>query len=206
MGSEMCIRDSLKRNPSERELETGNVSVNSEETVQTLINVCYKLCVESNDDALLFGVVLQVVSNLRQKKAKRVLLLEGLESAFRVCQSLSRQIHFNEEIFETLASAVQRAKCTGIRNDLKIFCALAFFLKTKLFTNACIFNIGVALESLIKDAEEKSDNLDDIVKMIVRRQRMSGEPESPEVPVRTCLLYTSPSPRDLSTSRMPSSA
>ena len=32
-----------------------------------------------------------------------------------------------------------------------------------------------------------------------------GKPESVEA-LKTCLLYTSPSPRDLSTSRMPSSA
>ena len=30
--------------------------------------------------------------------------------------------------------------------------------------------------------------------------------ESDHIAIRTCLLYTSPSPRDLSTSRMPSSA
>ena len=34
----------------------------------------------------------------------------------------------------------------------------------------------------------------------------NGAPGSTEVIVSICLLYTSPSPRDLSTSRMPSSA
>ena len=40
------------------------------------------------------------------------------------------------------------------------------------------------------------------------RGNMSQQPPDQEVqqPPRTCLLYTSPSPRDLSTSRMPSSA
>ena len=32
------------------------------------------------------------------------------------------------------------------------------------------------------------------------------QPEEPNEPDKPCLLYTSPSPRDLSTSRMPSSA
>ena len=36
---------------------------------------------------------------------------------------------------------------------------------------------------------------------------VDGEVVHPEVsPIKPCLLYTSPSPRDLSTSRMPSSA
>ena len=36
-------------------------------------------------------------------------------------------------------------------------------------------------------------------------QNLSGAQDN-ESPYKTCLLYTSPSPRDLSTSRMPSSA
>ena len=35
---------------------------------------------------------------------------------------------------------------------------------------------------------------------------MLGDAKSYQFQLRTCLLYTSPSPRDLSTSRMPSSA
>ena len=34
----------------------------------------------------------------------------------------------------------------------------------------------------------------------------AGEPDSKGLRMMVCLLYTSPSPRDLSTSRMPSSA
>ena len=38
-------------------------------------------------------------------------------------------------------------------------------------------------------------------------KRIAGRPVAPEIEVQlACLLYTSPSPRDLSTSRMPSSA
>ena len=36
--------------------------------------------------------------------------------------------------------------------------------------------------------------------------RISVEYYGAETPLKSCLLYTSPSPRDLSTSRMPSSA
>ena len=36
--------------------------------------------------------------------------------------------------------------------------------------------------------------------------RSSGSLDIPKIVKNTCLLYTSPSPRDLSTSRMPSSA
>ena len=38
------------------------------------------------------------------------------------------------------------------------------------------------------------------------RERVRKAEKAAEVQVRDCLLYTSPSPRDLSTSRMPSSA
>ena len=37
-------------------------------------------------------------------------------------------------------------------------------------------------------------------------QRIDAQPHEVERMFTTCLLYTSPSPRDLSTSRMPSSA
>ena len=37
-------------------------------------------------------------------------------------------------------------------------------------------------------------------------EAMNGHCDSIDVVLHTCLLYTSPSPRDLSTSRMPSSA
>ena len=39
-----------------------------------------------------------------------------------------------------------------------------------------------------------------------RRQALKGEMKNEVLPKNICLLYTSPSPRDLSTSRMPSSA
>ena len=40
--------------------------------------------------------------------------------------------------------------------------------------------------------------------ILYNKSNIPGRPES--IGVQTCLLYTSPSPRDLSTSRMPSSA
>jgi len=45
-----------------------------------------------------------------------------------------------------------------------------------------------------------------LVAMGRRGQVTLGAPNNPAVYPKLCLLYTSPSPRDLSTSRMPSSA
>ena len=41
---------------------------------------------------------------------------------------------------------------------------------------------------------------------ILEMAKQIDDPEEIKELIRTCLLYTSPSPRDLSTSRMPSSA
>ena len=52
-------------------------------------------------------------------------------------------------------------------------------------------------ESAAKDADASTNQYYDVV---------NGTVNWPTVTVNSCLLYTSPSPRDLSTSRMPSSA
>ena len=54
-------------------------------------------------------------------------------------------------------------------------------------------------EDFAKNEKTILNNLNPIYKK-------SGTAEKPDIWVITCLLYTSPSPRDLSTSRMPSSA
>ena len=46
----------------------------------------------------------------------------------------------------------------------------------------------------------KSDNSEKVLAFVKWFDHQTGKP------VKSCLLYTSPSPRDLSTSRMPSSA
>ena len=46
---------------------------------------------------------------------------------------------------------------------------------------------------------------DDLVRYKLEAQTVAGKPIAPNSSI-SCLLYTSPSPRDLSTSRMPSSA
>ena len=56
---------------------------------------------------------------------------------------------------------------------------------------------------------EEAKKLGDYLIVIVAREknvRHKPKPVIPEEQRRSCLLYTSPSPRDLSTSRMPSSA
>ena len=47
---------------------------------------------------------------------------------------------------------------------------------------------------------------DDAFAMIVQLPNKNGQLKYCDALLRVCLLYTSPSPRDLSTSRMPSSA
>ena len=44
------------------------------------------------------------------------------------------------------------------------------------------------------------------VRAVIEGRIATEMASSPAIPVVYCLLYTSPSPRDLSTSRMPSSA
>ena len=56
----------------------------------------------------------------------------------------------------------------------------------------------VSVLHVIVDLERMADHAEGIAKIAIM---MGGEP-----PLKPCLLYTSPSPRDLSTSRMPSSA
>ena len=67
-------------------------------------------------------------------------------------------------------------------------------------------NIATAVSSVKLGADDyltKPANIDDIEKSLMSATATSLPPP-PENPI--CLLYTSPSPRDLSTSRMPSSA
>ena len=52
---------------------------------------------------------------------------------------------------------------------------------------------------------EYCNSLGDVLAVGVASDRVVNS-YKPNVPVILCLLYTSPSPRDLSTSRMPSSA
>ena len=62
-----------------------------------------------------------------------------------------------------------------------------------------------------KIGQHGARNRSDVVRLAIQ-DYLRGQPRLPEmdtikIPLgRSCLLYTSPSPRDLSTSRMPSSA
>ena len=56
------------------------------------------------------------------------------------------------------------------------------------------------LSLLVRPASKNNVDFEDEVKIV------SGSVDSEKAIKETCLLYTSPSPRDLSTSRMPSSA
>ena len=54
------------------------------------------------------------------------------------------------------------------------------------------------------DPQDIADPEDEIFRLTTKDGLLTVEPGAG--PANTCLLYTSPSPRDLSTSRMPSSA
>ena len=56
-----------------------------------------------------------------------------------------------------------------------------------------------AIEEVIVSAEKRNESLQDVSLSVTA---LTEE----ELESKNCLLYTSPSPRDLSTSRMPSSA
>ena len=75
---------------------------------------------------------------------------------------------------------------------------------------------GRAIQWETSVAEQKANNIhvgggksrDDFIKFRTERDAQLAMPKLiiPSLQVNICLLYTSPSPRDLSTSRMPSSA
>ena len=76
--------------------------------------------------------------------------------------------------------------------------------------DSAIFDSGELEFDLSEDEEELDLETEDAFDMETKATEMedglAGNLDSEAPPVETCLLYTSPSPRDLSTSRMPSSA
>ena len=68
-----------------------------------------------------------------------------------------------------------------------------------------IFNIEAEGFSTVQDVLEYLD-INPVTVVTVKNNQVVPEDEEVENGDYICLLYTSPSPRDLSTSRMPSSA
>ena len=62
---------------------------------------------------------------------------------------------------------------------------------------------GITLETMIEGMDEAGI---DVAFLVAAKAGRVGLPGCYHMPLEVCLLYTSPSPRDLSTSRMPSSA
>ena len=76
-------------------------------------------------------------------------------------------------------------------------------------------NSGILLERRLEELERESKEIDEYLEVLRARkgvlegrvpERHGSEVVEEYMEVYACLLYTSPSPRDLSTSRMPSSA
>ena len=80
---------------------------------------------------------------------------------------------------------------------MKRMVVLALLLKFALLLGSATFPMGVcAAES--RPVSEADSAKDDLLRVCAAQEY--------EFTPKLCLLYTSPSPRDLSTSRMPSSA
>ena len=113
----------------------------------------------------------------------------------------------NREVVNATAYAIDRGdeKQRQFQNILK---AIGFEIKLKPYIQRSDgsakgdWDVGIALDAM--EYSEKSDTVvlvsgDGDFDLLAHRMRIKHQS-------RVCLLYTSPSPRDLSTSRMPSSA
>ena len=88
------------------------------------------------------------------------------------------------------------------------------FIKDRKFSFMIPFNDYVPFKKaekkiidLIENIEHTEEQLDDAIVYSALQLAIENEKLiTKETDDKTCLLYTSPSPRDLSTSRMPSSA
>ena len=85
-------------------------------------------------------------------------------------------------------------------DKLKIFHAVA---EAGSFTSATI-NLNLSQSAISRQIQALEDDLN--VKLFERHARGLTLTENGEYVFKTCLLYTSPSPRDVEESRMPSSA
>ena len=94
------------------------------------------------------------------------------------------------ELNEINLSIISFEKAIELEENAEPLLALASCLKNKDINKAIV---------LAKKALNKDPNY---VDFNYRKEQLWGE----KLQISTCLLYTSPSPRDLSTSRMPSSA
>ena len=88
---------------------------------------------------------------------------------------------------------------------LCLVAATALEPRQKPQTQACVDDQGNAVECVRPD-EGPGSLQDQFVEKVATARRLKGLEGEPAQPSMTCLLYTSPSPRDVSTSRMPSSA
>ena len=98
------------------------------------------------------------------------------------------------------------------REDIELF---GYDPQNITFGNVIKFTFDFKLQVLPSSPDSDGDGVRDDVDLdddndgildVDEGSLVCSEPESDDYFLDTCLLYTSPSPRDLSTSRMPSSA
>eukprot|EP00831_Metopus_contortus_P057944 TRINITY_DN5022_c0_g1_i1.p2 TRINITY_DN5022_c0_g1~~TRINITY_DN5022_c0_g1_i1.p2 ORF type:complete len:163 (+),score=8.79 TRINITY_DN5022_c0_g1_i1:262-750(+) len=112
--------------------------------------------------------------------------------------NLDTEIQQDFEIFPLTASAFEISQ--NLHSDSK---ELEHLLQEHLENEELLDNKGVALEELQLDIHRVQHSQD---LLAFGQNKDDVDTHSHVLCVDTCLLYTSPSPRDLSTSRMPSSA
>ena len=156
-------------------------------------------------------------------KGKEKIFYNG--QAYRKAQSKKDKIIRNQVGFEILGSKDEKKDDEEIINtSIKILQDLKFSSGTLTIGNIEIFNLLISkldipkrwklrlsrhfwreeyFKDLLKRLETNAD-IDPTIVEVDKKRYLNLLKENPETII--CLLYTSPSPRDLSTSRMPSSA
>ena len=193
MGSEMCIRDSL--NPSE-----GSLSVEGINTIENPVEAKKIIGYLPGDPQLPQNLnsksLFKLGADMRGKSIDYAMeLAEKFE--LEVDQTIKELSKGNRQKTALILSVLHKPKALILdepTSGLDPFHQRTFFEIIKEFSND---GASILLSShIISEVEKVADS------MAVLRNGSKVYDETYE----TCLLYTSPSPRDLSKSRMPSSA
>eukprot|EP00831_Metopus_contortus_P056339 TRINITY_DN48136_c0_g1_i1.p3 TRINITY_DN48136_c0_g1~~TRINITY_DN48136_c0_g1_i1.p3 ORF type:complete len:125 (-),score=25.33 TRINITY_DN48136_c0_g1_i1:135-479(-) len=112
---------------------------------------------------------------------------ERINNVVDIVKNIINHSELNEDVYNKFSNLIKENI-----NDIKIYNTISneyYYLNVPIQTNSQEYPCKL----IIKDNRKNGKKIDSTnAKMVVS--------------IKTCLLYTSPSPRDLSTSRMPSSA